>query len=175
MHIFCRFVSYLDSFPLYLPFSPSLTFVPPSFSVLFFFLLFSFYTSVSGFFMLNFNSFVCDFSKFNLLLVASHELGHSLGLWHSKSRNSIMYPIYKYQNPRTFYLHVEHIQRMQQLYGLFHLEGRGSGQKNSLENFTNFSAPIRTKMFIWNAWTLAQNYLTWHFNGFLGGSKNSKQ
>ncbi|KAM5318392.1 LOW QUALITY PROTEIN: matrix metalloproteinase-26 [Glossophaga mutica] len=57
-----------------------------------------------------------SYKGFNLLLVAIHELGHSLGL-HCMSQNSIMYPRYVYQNPRTFHLDVDDIQRIQQLYG----------------------------------------------------------
>ncbi|XP_040820293.1 matrix metalloproteinase-26 [Ochotona curzoniae] len=53
----------------------------------------------------------------NLFLVAVHEIGHSLGLKHSKNAKSIMYPIYYYQNPKKFHLSAEDIQRIQQLYG----------------------------------------------------------
>ncbi|ELK09443.1 Matrix metalloproteinase-26 [Pteropus alecto] len=72
------------------------------------------------------------YKGFNLFLVAIHELGHSLGLWHSTSQNSIMYPRYVNQNPKTFHLDVDDIQRIQQLYGLCPLEGWGSGQENPL-------------------------------------------
>ncbi|XP_027436228.1 matrix metalloproteinase-26 isoform X2 [Zalophus californianus] len=54
---------------------------------------------------------------FNLFLVAIHELGHSLGLLHSKSLNSIMYPRYVNWDPRTFHLDGDDIKRIQQLYG----------------------------------------------------------
>ncbi|XP_022263471.1 matrix metalloproteinase-26 isoform X3 [Canis lupus baileyi] len=54
---------------------------------------------------------------FNLFLVAIHELGHSLGLLHSKSLNSIMYPRYVNRDPRTFHLDGDDIKRIQQLYG----------------------------------------------------------
>ncbi|XP_004447335.2 matrix metalloproteinase-26 [Dasypus novemcinctus] len=53
----------------------------------------------------------------NLFLVATHELGHSLGLFHSGNPNSIMYPTYEYQDLRTFHLSVDDIKRIQQLYG----------------------------------------------------------
>ncbi|XP_027436227.1 matrix metalloproteinase-26 isoform X1 [Zalophus californianus] len=66
---------------------------------------------------------------FNLFLVAIHELGHSLGLLHSKSLNSIMYPRYVNWDPRTFHLDGDDIKRIQQLYGLCLLEGRVSGQE----------------------------------------------
>ncbi|XP_075404727.1 matrix metalloproteinase-26 [Tenrec ecaudatus] len=53
----------------------------------------------------------------NLFLVATHELGHALGLYHSGNPNSIMYPTYEYQDPLTFHLSLEDIQRIQDLYG----------------------------------------------------------
>ncbi|XP_028370696.1 matrix metalloproteinase-26 [Phyllostomus discolor] len=58
-----------------------------------------------------------SYKVFNLLLVTIHELGHSLGLWHFMSQNSIVYPRYVYQNPRTFHLDVDDIQKIQQLWG----------------------------------------------------------
>ncbi|XP_016070444.1 PREDICTED: matrix metalloproteinase-26 [Miniopterus natalensis] len=58
-----------------------------------------------------------SYKGFNLHLVAIHELGHSLGLWHSMSENSVMYPRYMYRNPRTFRLDIDDIQKIQQLYG----------------------------------------------------------
>ena len=84
---------------------------------------------------LSFISIFCAFSGINVLLVAIHDLGHSLGLWYSMHQNSIMYPRYVYQNPRTFHLDVDDIQRIQQLYGLCPLSWKGgeSEQKNSLE------------------------------------------
>ncbi|CAK7315113.1 Matrix metalloproteinase-26 [Vulpes lagopus] len=58
-----------------------------------------------------------SYRGFNLFLVAIHELGHSLGLLHSKSLNSIMYPRYVNRDPRTFHLDGDDIKRIQQLYG----------------------------------------------------------
>nr|XP_006203639.2 matrix metalloproteinase-26 [Vicugna pacos] len=58
-----------------------------------------------------------SYRGFNLFLVAIHELGHSLGLQHSRNWNSIMYPRYMYRDLRTFHLGVDDIQRIQQLYG----------------------------------------------------------
>lgn len=53
----------------------------------------------------------------NLLLVAVHEIGHSLGLDHSKKREAIMYPTYRYTDPNTFRLSADDIQSIQSLYG----------------------------------------------------------
>nr|XP_014697424.2 matrix metalloproteinase-26 [Equus asinus] len=89
-----------------------------------------------------------SYKGFNLFLVAIHELGHSLGLRHSGSQNSIMYPSYVYHDPRTFHLGVDDIQRIQQLYGMCLLEGRGiwGGNSNGSLLFSSFST--RKKMFI---------------------------
>ncbi|XP_023396342.2 matrix metalloproteinase-26 [Loxodonta africana] len=82
----------------------------------------------------------------NLFLVATHELGHALGLYHSGNPNSIMYPTYEYKDPRTFHLSLEDIRRIQHLYGLCLWEGRGSGQEIVLGIYSFFSfCPFREK------------------------------
>ncbi|NXC55830.1 MMP7 protein, partial [Aleadryas rufinucha] len=53
----------------------------------------------------------------NLFLVAAHEFGHSLGLGHSNVPGALMYPLYSYQNPRTFRLPNDDRRRIQNLYG----------------------------------------------------------
>ncbi|NWU36757.1 MMP18 protein, partial [Hylia prasina] len=53
----------------------------------------------------------------NLFLVAAHEFGHSLGLDHSDVNGSLMYPIYSYQNPKTFKLPADDRKGIQALYG----------------------------------------------------------
>ncbi|XP_062433651.1 matrilysin [Rhea pennata] len=53
----------------------------------------------------------------NLFLVAAHELGHSLGLAHSNVRGALMYPIYSYENPKTFQLSEDDKRGIQKLYG----------------------------------------------------------
>uniref|UniRef100_A0A8C3U0B3 Peptidase metallopeptidase domain-containing protein n=1 Tax=Catharus ustulatus TaxID=91951 RepID=A0A8C3U0B3_CATUS len=55
--------------------------------------------------------------KVNLFLVAAHEFGHSLGLAHSNVRGALMYPLYSYQNPKTFRLPADDRRRIQKLYG----------------------------------------------------------
>ncbi|KAF6104805.1 matrix metallopeptidase 26 [Phyllostomus discolor] len=127
IYIFCCFISHLGYFSL------CLTFfwwwwggvILSSFSILSFFLpCFSHISFCILYAHLIFISFVCAFPVFNLLLVTIHELGHSLGLWHFMSQNSIVYPRYVYQNPRTFHLDVDDIQKIQQLWSVS-LEGRG--------------------------------------------------
>uniref|UniRef100_A0A8D0IAP4 Stromelysin-1 n=1 Tax=Sus scrofa TaxID=9823 RepID=A0A8D0IAP4_PIG len=59
-----------------------------------------------------------DTSGVNLFLVAAHELGHSLGLFHSTDSNALMYPVY---NPLTdlarFRLSQDDVNGIQSLYG----------------------------------------------------------
>ncbi|KFP74142.1 Stromelysin-1 [Acanthisitta chloris] len=52
----------------------------------------------------------------NLFYVAAHEFGHSLGLFHSKDPNALMYPVYGKFNPSVFPLHQDDISGIQYLY-----------------------------------------------------------
>ncbi|XP_010891573.3 matrix metalloproteinase-20 isoform X2 [Esox lucius] len=54
---------------------------------------------------------------FNLLLVAAHELGHSLGMRHSQNRESLMYPTYKSSHSTHSLLSKEDIAGITSLYG----------------------------------------------------------
>jgi predicted Zn-dependent protease len=54
----------------------------------------------------------------NLFLVAAHELGHSLGLFHSDKKESLMYPVYRFStSPANFHLSQDDIEGIQSLYG----------------------------------------------------------
>ncbi|KAM7086869.1 macrophage metalloelastase [Molossus nigricans] len=54
----------------------------------------------------------------NLFLVAIHEVGHALGLPHSKNPKAIMYPTYSYVNLNSFRLSADDIHNIQSLYGV---------------------------------------------------------
>ncbi|XP_006887417.1 PREDICTED: matrilysin [Elephantulus edwardii] len=53
----------------------------------------------------------------NFLFVATHELGHSLGLSHSSDPNAVMYPTYKEGDMKDFGLSKDDIESIQKLYG----------------------------------------------------------
>ncbi|XP_043115846.1 matrix metalloproteinase-20 [Puntigrus tetrazona] len=54
---------------------------------------------------------------YNLFSVAAHELGHSLGLSHSRDPTALMYPKYKFLNPATYKLPRDDTLGVQALYG----------------------------------------------------------
>nr|XP_003472575.3 interstitial collagenase [Cavia porcellus] len=60
-------------------------------------------------------SWIEDFSKFNLYYSAAHEFGHSLGLGHSSDIASLMYPIYQYSG--QVLLGQDDVDGIQELYG----------------------------------------------------------
>lgn len=67
--------------------------------------------------VLMYNCFVCFFlSAFNLVAVAAHEIGHSLGLAHSNVLGAIMYPVY-FNGAFDFKLHPDDILGIESLYG----------------------------------------------------------
>lgn len=54
----------------------------------------------------------------NLFLVAAHELGHSLGLFHSANAEALMYPVYKSSTDLArFHLSQDDVDGIQSLYG----------------------------------------------------------
>ncbi|CAM4716726.1 unnamed protein product [Leuciscus chuanchicus] len=57
----------------------------------------------------------CPDRGYSLFLVAAHEFGHALGLDHSKIKDALMYPMYKYVE--DFSLNQDDIEGIQYLYG----------------------------------------------------------
>lgn len=49
--------------------------------------------------------------------MAAHEFGHALGLDHSKIKDALMYPMYKYVE--DFSLNQDDIEGIQYLYGIY--------------------------------------------------------
>ncbi|XP_030634001.1 matrix metalloproteinase-20 [Chanos chanos] len=58
-----------------------------------------------------------SFSGYNLFTVAAHELGHSLGLAHSRDPSALMYPNYKYFDAAKYTLPKDDTLGIQSLYG----------------------------------------------------------
>lgn len=54
---------------------------------------------------------------YNLLAVAAHELGHSLGLSHSRDPSAVMYPNYRFRSSAQFSLSRDDVLGIQSLYG----------------------------------------------------------
>lgn len=59
----------------------------------------------------------CCISGYSLLAVAAHELGHSLGLTHSRDPSAIMYPNYRSHSSTQYSLSKDDVLGIQTLYG----------------------------------------------------------
>ncbi|XP_041055728.1 collagenase 3-like [Carcharodon carcharias] len=64
----------------------------------------------------------------NLFHVATHELGHALGLGHSRYRSAVMYPTYKYHQSNMLSLSWDDIRAIQNLYGTMQIYNQKSAE-----------------------------------------------
>ncbi|PVD32787.1 hypothetical protein C0Q70_08233 [Pomacea canaliculata] len=80
----------------------------------------------------------------DLLSVASHELGHSLGLGHSRDPSALMYAFYGMQTELT--LGDDDIQAIQTLYGV--VSGTGTGSRPATKRPPTTVRPMWVKSFI---------------------------
>nr|XP_060627028.1 stromelysin-1-like [Anolis sagrei ordinatus] len=58
-----------------------------------------------------------DLTGTNFFIVAAHEFGHSLGLYHSSFLKALMFALYTATDPETLQLHKDDIEGIQFLYG----------------------------------------------------------
>ncbi|XP_065062221.1 matrix metalloproteinase-17-like isoform X2 [Rhopilema esculentum] len=54
----------------------------------------------------------------DLLYIAAHEVGHSLGMDHTETRGAVMHALYNYTDGLDFNLHIDDIKGVQSLYGV---------------------------------------------------------
>nr|XP_056714678.1 stromelysin-1-like [Euleptes europaea] len=66
----------------------------------------------------------------NLFVVAAHEFGHSLGLFHSKDVNALMFPVYRNPQHNQNVLSQDDIEGIQQLYGTSSNPSQGSTEQD---------------------------------------------
>uniref|UniRef100_A0A3P9NE72 Matrix metallopeptidase 7 n=1 Tax=Poecilia reticulata TaxID=8081 RepID=A0A3P9NE72_POERE len=59
--------------------------------------------------------------SFSLFAVAAHELGHSLGLTHSRDPSAVMFPSYRHQSSKQYTLSTDDVLGIQRLYGEEHI------------------------------------------------------
>lgn len=59
-------------------------------------------------------------TAYHLYQIAVHEIGHALGLLHSKDRRSIMWPMYRYWTENR--LPSDDVSAIQSLYGMYHCQ-----------------------------------------------------
>ncbi|XP_037632450.1 matrix metalloproteinase-20-like isoform X2 [Sebastes umbrosus] len=73
---------------------------------------------------------------YSLFAVAAHELGHSLGLTHSKDPSAIMYPNYRYHSRTQYSLSKDDVLGIQTLYGKPSRKETQAAPKKCDPNFT---------------------------------------
>lgn len=59
----------------------------------------------------------CSVSGYSLFAVAAHELGHSLGLSHSRDPSAVMYPNYRSHSSTQYSLAKDDVLGIRSLYG----------------------------------------------------------
>lgn len=75
--------------------------------------------------------------------VATHELGHILGLEHdTQNKDAVMYPYYRPYNPNGMKLHENDIKRIQAQYG----KNTGPGPRTTVSTKPTTKTPSTTKL-----------------------------
>ncbi|XP_015277103.1 PREDICTED: stromelysin-1-like [Gekko japonicus] len=78
----------------------------------------------------------------NLFVVAAHEFGHSLGLFHSKDFNALMYPVYKNPQKNQPVLSQDDIEGIQLLYGASSNPSQGPTEEDESRQPSRPAQPV---------------------------------
>ncbi|XP_077197651.1 stromelysin-1-like [Paroedura picta] len=78
----------------------------------------------------------------NLFVVAAHEFGHSLGLFHSKDANALMYPVYKNPQNNQQVLSQDDIEGIQLLYGSLSNPSQGRTEQDESRPPSRPAGPV---------------------------------
>ncbi|KAL8191070.1 UNVERIFIED_CONTAM: hypothetical protein K2H54_067367 [Gekko kuhli] len=78
----------------------------------------------------------------NLFVVAAHEFGHSLGLFHSKDVNALMYPVYKNPQKNQPVLSRDDIEGIQLLYGASSNPSQGRTEQDESRQPSRPAQPV---------------------------------
>ncbi|KAL6471159.1 hypothetical protein MHYP_G00198090 [Metynnis hypsauchen] len=82
---------------------------------------------------------------YDLFTVAAHELGHSLGLSHSKDPSALMFPKYKYLNSAKYKLPEDDTLGIQSLYGPKYWMVQQLGIKSYYGSIYEYGFPVRVR------------------------------